>query len=203
MFTSVLILFIFFGLYAMVHSLLASLPVKAWVRRKGGAATDSWYRLAYNTFAVITLLPLFPLLIILPDKILYLVPAPWCWVMLGGQGLALLGLGVALWQTGALHFLGLLQLFTKQPAQSNLFSVFGFYKWVRHPLYSFSLLFLWLTPLMSVNLLTLFILCTLYFYFGSIHEEQRLVAEFGTAYKDYQQRVPRLIPWPGRSYGPD
>jgi protein-S-isoprenylcysteine O-methyltransferase Ste14 len=53
---------------------------------------------------------------------------------------------------------------------------------------------------MSVNLLTTYVVFTLYFYFGSIHEEKRLLAEFGVAYRDYQQRVPRLIPLPGRRY---
>jgi protein-S-isoprenylcysteine O-methyltransferase Ste14 len=53
---------------------------------------------------------------------------------------------------------------------------------------------------MSVNLLTVYILFTIYFYVGSIHEETRLLAEFGANYRDYQQRVPRLLPLPGRRY---
>jgi protein-S-isoprenylcysteine O-methyltransferase Ste14 len=78
----------------------------------------------------------------------------------------------------------------------------GFYCYVRHPIYSFSLLLLWLTPAMTVNLLTVYVLTTLYFYVGSLHEERRLLAEFGEAYRDYQQQVPRLIPRPGRCYAP-
>jgi protein-S-isoprenylcysteine O-methyltransferase Ste14 len=38
---------------------------------------------------------------------------------------------------------------------------------------------------------------TLYIYLGSIHEERRLVREFGRAYQEYQRQVPRLLPfWP-------
>jgi protein-S-isoprenylcysteine O-methyltransferase Ste14 len=140
------------------------------------------------------------LLALLPDKNLYVVPAPWRWLMVGGQLLALLGLGVTLLQTAPLHFMGIGQLFAEQPAEMNSFSVAGFYKWVRHPLYSFSLLFLWLTPLMTVNLFAVYVLFTIYFYLGSVHEEKRLLAEFGGAYRDYQQRVPRLFPIPGRRY---
>jgi hypothetical protein len=55
---------------------------------------------------------------------------------------------------------------------------------------------------MTVNLLTVYILITLYFYVGSFHEERRLLAEFSDAYRDYQQQVPRLIPRPGRCYSP-
>ena len=55
---------------------------------------------------------------------------------------------------------------------------------------------------MTVNLLTTYLLITLYFYIGSIYEERRLVVEFGQTYREYQQCVPRLIPWRGRCYRP-
>jgi len=140
--------------------------------------------------------------LILPDRTLYVVPAPWRWLMVGGQVLALAGLAGSLLQTAPLHFVGLSQLFVQQPAQSGSLEVRGFYCYVRHPIYSFGILLLWLTPAMTVNLLTVYILTTLYFYVGSLHEERRLLAEFGAAYQDYQQQVPRLIPRPGRCYAP-
>lgn len=192
--SSVLILIVFFTAYAVLHSLLAALPVKNWARRVFGAGVERWYRLVYNILGVITLLPLFPLLAWLPTQTLYIVPAPWRWLMVGGQLLALAGLAVALLQTGLFHFLGLAQLVADRPAESGTLNVGGFYGWVRHPLYFFSLLFLWLTPAMTANLLTVYLLFTLYFYLGSFFEERRLIAEFGSAYQDYQQRVPRLIP---------
>lgn len=194
----------FFVLYALLHSLLASGRVKRWLWRVCGDGTGRWYRLAYNIFAGLSLLPLFPMLLLLPDRTLYVAPSPWRWVMMLGQVLALGGLAGSLWQTGLGHFLGLSQLLGEagapQPGIGRSLSVSGFYAWVRHPLYSFSILFLWLTPAMTVNLLTTYLLFTLYFYVGSIHEESRLVAQFGASYRDYQRRVPRLIPWPGRSY---
>ena len=174
--------------------MLAGLTVKKWVQRVFGSGVERWYRLIYNIIAVITLLPLFPLLAWLPTQTLYVVPAPWRWLMVGGQLLALLALAATLLQTGLFHFLGLAQLSAPRPAESGALSVNGFYGWVRHPLYLFSLLFLWLTPVMTINLLTTYLLFTLYFYIASFFEEQRLRAEFGPAYRQYQQRVPRLIP---------
>jgi protein-S-isoprenylcysteine O-methyltransferase Ste14 len=197
---SILVLSLFFVLYAVLHSLLAGLPVKQRAKRIFGPTTDRWYRLAYNIFAVVTLLPLLPLLVLLPDKTLYIIPTPWRWLMITGQLLALVGLGVAFLQTDPLHFLGLAQLFVKQPAETKSFRVHGFYNRVRHPLYFFSLLFLWLIPVMSVNLLVTYLLITVYFYIGSIYEEKRLLALFGATYQDYQRRVPRLIPLPNRRY---
>jgi protein-S-isoprenylcysteine O-methyltransferase Ste14 len=202
MLSSVLILTAFFVVWALVHSLLASLLFKNWTRRVFGAGADRWYRLAFNASAAITILPIFPMLAFLPDRTLYVVPAPWRWLMVGGQVLALIGMVGSLLQTGLLHFLGLAQLFARQPAQNDSLEVRGLYCYVRHPIYSFSILLLWLTLAMTVNLLTVHILITLYFYVGSFHEERRLLAEFGDAYQDYQQQVPRLIPRPGRCYSP-
>ena len=194
MLVSSLLITLFFAVYAIVHSLLASLGVKRWVWRIVGPESDRWYRLGYNIFATITLLPLLPLLAWLPDRMLYVAPSPWRWLMVVGQVLAIVGVGATLWQTGSLHFLGVAQLINPIPRESGSLTIDGFYSWVRHPLYFFSLIFIWLTPALTINLLTTFLLFTLYFYVGSIYEEQRLLTEFGTAYRRYQQRVPRLIP---------
>jgi protein-S-isoprenylcysteine O-methyltransferase Ste14 len=198
--SSVLILTIYFVVWAVVHSALASLPFKRWTRRVLGAGVDRWYRLAYVAFSVITLLPLLLSFALLPDRTLYVVASPWRWLMVGGQLLALAGMVGAVLQTGPSYFLGLSQLFARQPAGSDSLQVRGFYCWVRHPSYLFGALFIWLTPAMTVNSLTLYVLITLYFAVGSLHEEQRLLDEFGAAYRDYQRQVPWLIPRPGRCY---
>jgi protein-S-isoprenylcysteine O-methyltransferase Ste14 len=201
-FGSVLALTLFFTIYAVIHSWLAGARVKAWARHRFGSATDRWYRLAYNIFAVVTLLPMLALMALLPGQTLYIVPAPWRWLMVAGQLLAALAAGFSLWQTGIGHFIGLDQLVAGRPGKTGTLNMSGFYAWVRHPLYTFGIFFLWLTPAMTTNTFTAFILFTLYFYFGSIYEEQRLVAEFGRAYEIYRRQVPRLIPRPWRHYEP-
>jgi len=200
MLLSILAITLFFAIYAVVHSLLAGLLFKNWLRKRLGPGVDRWYRLAYNFFAVVTLLPLFPMLALLPDRILYVAPSPWRWLLAAGQLAALAGLGMAFLQTNPWHFLGLAQLISSHPREGASLEIRGLYCRVRHPLYLFSLLFLWLTPAMTVNLLVTYLAFTLYFYVGSVFEERRLVAEFGQAYREYQQIVPRLIPWPGRCY---
>jgi len=198
--SSVLILSTYFVLYGVVHSWLASTSVKDWMRRRIGPSADRWYRLGYNIFATLTLLPMLPLMALLPSQKLYEVPSPWRWLMVGGQMAALLAAAITLLQTGIFHFAGLAQLVNDRPDQTGSLTVDGFYAWVRHPLYTFSLIFLWLTPSMNSNSLTAYILFTLYFYFGSFYEERRLVEQFGPVYERYQQQVPRLIPIPGRRY---
>ncbi len=72
--------------------------------------------------------------------------------------------------------------------------VHGLYRWVRHPLYTAGLLFIWLTPVMSINLLALNIGLSVYLVVGAIFEERKLLQAFGPAYAEYQQRTPMLVP---------
>jgi protein-S-isoprenylcysteine O-methyltransferase Ste14 len=72
----------------------------------------------------------------------------------------------------------------------------GVNKYVRHPLYLGTLLFIWalflLHPLISH--LAGCMAVTGYVWIGIISEEKKLVNTFGEAYTRYQQNTPRLIP---------
>jgi protein-S-isoprenylcysteine O-methyltransferase Ste14 len=201
MLVSVMIIIVSAALYAAVHSWLASQRMKDWTRRTLGPATDRWYRLAYNVVGGVTFLPLLVMLVWLPDRVLYTLSPPWLWLALLGQLLAVAGLVYGLWLTNVWHFLGLCQLFDL-PDDGRIdckppLVVAGMYRWVRHPLYFWGLVLIWLTPQMTVNRLALFGALSVYLYVGTFFEERRLVAEFGDDYRAYQRQVPRLIPWRG------
>jgi protein-S-isoprenylcysteine O-methyltransferase Ste14 len=198
--SNVLVLVAYFVIWATVHSFLASRPVKRWAKRTFGTIAVRGYRLAFNVLAAITVLPMLALPIWLPDRSLYAVPVPWRWLMRAGQVLALAALVWTLLQTNLWHFAGLAQLSAPDKRRSDRLQVRGFYCYVRHPMYLFSILLIWFTPAMTLNLLVLYLLITLYFCIGSLHEETRLLADFGSDYRDYQQRVPRLIPRFKRCY---
>ena len=70
----------------------------------------------------------------------------------------------------------------------------GLYRYVRHPLYSAGLVFIWLTPEMSLNFLVLYISLTIYIVIGAYFEERKLIREFGKSYEDYQVKTPMLVP---------
>ena len=199
---SVGLLTFYFACWAFVHSLLADPATKERFRETLGAGVERWYRFAYSAFSVLTLAPMAALLFALPDRSLYVVPAPWRYLMLAIEVAAMIGLALTLLQTGALRFLGLAQILAAQSKESGPLRVRGIYCRVRHPLYLFGLIAIWFLPAMTVNLLTSFVLVTLYLFFGSMHEERQLLAEFGDAYRDYQRQVPRLVPRPGRCYEP-
>ena len=70
----------------------------------------------------------------------------------------------------------------------------GIYGWVRHPDYLFALGVFWFLPRMTLLQLALCGVFTAYLAIGSLFEERRLILEFGAAYLEYRQRVPRLLP---------
>ena len=179
-------------LWGIVHSLLASTGFKNLIRRRLGDTFMKFYRLFYNVFAVLSIVPILYLMISLPDQTLYQIPVPWSYLMLAGQALSVLLLFVAVMQTDLLSFAGLRQLVEVEKTGNLVTS--GLYRSVRHPLYTFSLLILWLSPAMSVNSFIVYMGLTIYILIGIIFEERKLLREFGEAYEDYRSNTPMLFP---------
>lgn len=72
------------------------------------------------------------------------------------------------------------------------------YRVVRHPMYLGVITSYWATPDMTAGHALYAAGMTLYILIGVRFEERGLVASFGAAYRDYQQRIPMLLPWPRR-----
>jgi protein-S-isoprenylcysteine O-methyltransferase Ste14 len=205
MLSSILIILVAGLAFGIIHTTLAAIRVKHSAgRRWGTQRVNRWYRLFFTLAAIITFLPVLILPAVLPDRPLYSIPSPWVWLTGGLQVIALLLFTVALFQTDVWRFIGLRQMITGGepiPAdQHERLVTSGPYLWVRHPLYSTTILMMLLWPRMTVNLATFFAVSTAYLYLGSIAEEDKLIEEFGAAYRRYQRLVPRLIPRPWRVY---
>ena len=187
---SVITLLLAMAVWGVVHSFLASHLAKDLFPIKSGGM--DFYRLAYNIFAGISFLPVLYLMETLPNQPLYKVAGIWSFVMMGGQLLSLLLLVVTLLQTDTLSFIGLRQLFEKE--KQGILVTDGFYRYMRHPLYTFGLLFIWLTPAVTLNSLTIYIGSTIYILVGAYFEERKLLRDFGNSYAEYQRNTPMLIP---------
>jgi len=120
------------------------------------------------------------------------------WLMRAVFILAILGFYWGFWALDSFDAFGL------SPILNNLrgkdpppmpFIVRGPYRWVRHPLYFFSLLLIWSCPDLSLDRLLYNVLWTTWIIVGSVFEERDLVADFGEPYRNYQRKVPMLIPW--------
>jgi protein-S-isoprenylcysteine O-methyltransferase Ste14 len=194
-----------FVFWAGLHSLTAGSAAKERFRaRFGERAYEGWYRLFYNFFSLLSILPvLYALAVAVPQRTLWIIPEPWSFLALALRLVALTGLAVSLWQTDIWSFLGLRQMVRylrgePSPAAADQFVSSGTYAWVRHPLYLFSMIFIWANPVMTLSGFLFNVMGTLYFGIGSIYEEKRLEAAFGARYETYKQRVPRFLPWPSR-----
>jgi protein-S-isoprenylcysteine O-methyltransferase Ste14 len=108
------------------------------------------------------------------------------------QGVSVFFLFLAAFQTDLLSFAGLRQLFEEEKTGTLITG--GLYRYVRHPLYTFSLLILWLSPSMSLNSLIVYLALTLYVLVGIIFEERKLLREFGKKYEEYRSVTPMLVP---------
>jgi len=182
---------LYLAAFAAAHSLMASRPFKGLMWRILGPCTDRLYMKFFSIFAAITFAPLILLILIFPGRRIYVVPSPWRWIMAAGQLLA--GIGTLLAFKNAPHRFFISQQLRKaeklEPLQKR-----GIYRYVRDPFLLTGLVQLWLMPVMTIRLLVLLILSSIYLCLGSLHWEMRLKAQFGKEYVEYRKKVPRIIP---------
>lgn len=194
-----LIIFLF-TLFAASHSFLASNKIKKSLIEKIGGRI-AFYRLFYNLVSLILFLS-FYILSPKPDIIVYDLHYPFDIITFVAQVLSFIGLIWASWKIKLKEFIGIGQIERYLKGKYNLddldekktFRIEGAYKFVRHPVYLFSILFFGLRPTMSLFYLVIFACVVIYFYIGSFYEEKKLVEIFGNRYKEYQKKVPRLFP---------
>jgi methanethiol S-methyltransferase len=179
--------------FAAIHSLTASLPFKRLVRQVLGSKVEALYLPGYGLITLLTLSPLAYLLYKFPGRVLYKIPSPWRWLMVGGQVIASLAAPKA-FRDAPHRFKLRSQLSGPETPEATPLNIRGIYQYIRDPFLLSGLIILLLTPFMTVNLLVVYFFTAIYLYLGSLHWERRLVAQFGDEYLEYQKRVHRIIP---------
>jgi len=205
----VLIIILLFTVYSVLHSFIASHRVKESFKKNFGDLI-AFYRLGYNLFALASLIFIYEISP-KPHLIIYDLPEPFDFIVLIPQFAALAALFWSFRYICVKEFLGLNQIkrFFRKAYSSELdeeltLTIGGPYKYSRHPVYFFTIVFLLFRPTMDLFYLTFFICLAAYFYIGSIYEERKLVKHFGEVYIKYQNAVPRILPAiPLRAYNPE
>lgn len=87
------------------------------------------------------------------------------------------------------------RLIRQKPHREIPFSAAGAYRWVRHPIYFFTLMMIWAYPNLTGDRLVFNMLFTGWIIIGTAFEELDLVAAFGDDYREYQKQVPMLVPY--------
>jgi protein-S-isoprenylcysteine O-methyltransferase Ste14 len=182
--------------YCVIHSLLATDRVKRLAVRLLGDGAPRWYRLGYNAFAVVSLLPLAALVARTTGRDVWVIPKPLVYLTSAVQFVCLAGMVWTIRLVGAGDMAGLGAIRNRPTIAQGGLVIRGPYRIVRHPLYSFGLGLIWLAPAMTTTGLVVSLVFSAYLMIGTIVEEHRLVREFGDEYEDYRSRTPRLIPWP-------
>ena len=180
--------------WGVLHSWLASFATKRLARQIFGKRLTRYYRLMFVAVAILTISPVLAMVVFLPAKVLWMIPSPWMYLTLSVQLLAIVGLLVTISHVDVMAFVGLRQLSNPDIESQNELVITGWYQVIRHPLYFFSILILWLMPLMTDLILGFVIASTLYFLIGTIPEEKKLIQIYGQQYQEYQEKVPRIIP---------
>lgn len=199
-FFEVLTLIILFSLYGFIHSVLASERVKIFFKKVFGKVI-AFYRLLYNIFSFIGLYIIWDLSPH-PSLQIYKLPNPYNYLVLIPQILAIAGIIWCFKYISFKDFLGLNQIdrylkneYTNDELDENYtLRIEGPYKYSRHPIYFFSIVFLLFRPEMNLFYLTVFTSFTAYFYIGSYYEEKKMIRLFGDEYRNYQKKIPRIFP---------
>ncbi len=199
--SDVLVLMALFAIYGCSHSLLASLKFKNMLKVYFGKFI-AFYRLIFNFFALLSLYLIWefgPH----PSLLIYEFPYPYDLVITAFQIPAAAGIIWCFKYICFKEFIGISQinrLLRNEYDENDLdekmtFRAQGPYKFSRHPLYLFSILFLLFRPEMNLFYLIMFVSFVIYFYIGSVYEERKLVKIFGEEYIEYQNKVSRIFPF--------
>ncbi len=201
MIIDIFITVLLFSIFSFAHSFLSTTRIKNELVKNIGEKI-AFYRAFYNLISIILFLTFF-FLSPKPDVIIYDLHYPFDIVTFVLQIFSLAGILWSLNNTDLKEFFGISQIMRFMKGEYKLedldakeyFKIQGAYRYMRHPIYFFSILFLGFRPTMDLFYFVTFICIIIYFYIGSIYEEKKLVEKFGILYLEYQKNVPRLIPY--------
>ncbi len=187
--------------FCFLHSLLADVGVKQNLAKSLGKSFR-YFRLYYSLFAAITFFIVLiyqvgmnSFYLFQPNNISYTL----------GLVTAIVGLiimAVCIRKYFA-QLSGLKTLFIDEVKTGNVLIITGIHRFVRHPLYAGTFIFIWglfiFVPYSSL-LISNFII-TVYTLIGIGFEEKKLIKEFGDQYQEYKRKVPMILP--SRKPSPD
>lgn len=187
-----IILVLLWVLFGVLHSVLAA----GWWKQRMQqwlASGYKYYHFAYSVFAAVTLIGILVFQYTMPSRLLYDAPV-WVRLLLCLPVLAgVIIMGVVI-RKYFFSLSGISVFYKEQPPVA--LELGGLHRYVRHPLYFGTLLFIW-SLFFVFPYLNNFLACIIitgYTLLGARLEEKKLVARFGEKYLIYKKSVPMLVP---------
>ena len=187
------LLAVFWVAYCCVHSVLATLRLKLYLKIKY-EKLYRYYRLTYSIFATLTLLLL--LIYQYSFQSVLLISSGW---------IKYLSLFIFVLPGLIIMILSIYKYFRLLSGIRSLYEavppvelkIEGIHKYVRHPLYAGTILFTWglFLGFPFLNNLIAVVIIIAYTIIGIQLEEKKLEIEFGKFYFDYKAKVPMLLPF--------
>lgn len=188
------------ALFGLQHSVMARTGFKAWITRFLPAPAErSVYVLVASAMLILLFWQWRPIPVVI-----------WSAESTAGQVIGWtvfgIGFGTVLLSTFLInHFdlFGLQQVWTQfrgSVARSPAFVTPFLYRYTRHPLYFGFLLAFWGTPYMTAGHLLFAAGMTIYILAAVPLEERDLIRVHGDDYVGYREKVPRIVPIPGRRF---
>ena len=185
---NIVILFIGWCIYGLVHSVLATTAVKQFANNVGiklGA-----YKVMYNVIAVVGLYALIKFQTTITSVKLFSTT-----MLVTVIGMLLTVAGFAVMLICIFKYFKQMNGFSQEDNQPTLI-ISGLHRFVRHPLYTGTFIFIaglfFLFPFMA-NLVSISVIIA-YTLIAIRFEERKLILTFGEDYISYQKRVPKILP---------
>jgi protein-S-isoprenylcysteine O-methyltransferase Ste14 len=184
--------------WCAVHSGMISLTITNWLKQRLGPGYR-FYRMFYNLFAVVTLVPLVAYSRGFHGRILF----RWDGYLTSVQALLWIVV-LALFIAGSikydlLQFSGIRQIRSGKHhsalSASGAVDTSGVLRMTRHPWYLAAMIFVWIDDrAMDASTLIVNGILSIYLVVGTLLEERKLLHTLGDSYRDYQNQVSMLFP---------
>ncbi len=183
-------------LWCFLHSWLITTRTTLWFKKQLGDKFV-FYRICYNLFSLLTVLPLFYWQRTIPGPMVlplspFLMLCKYAALIFSVTVIAGSFVSFDIWE-----FIGIRQTVSgdQQKEKEPVIKKHGFYGIVRHPMYLGGIIFF--TASMTHAPLPQFLgylILAIYMIIGTVREDSRLARELGNVYRNYQKDVPMILP---------